>query len=136
MTERASQVAAVIDGLEENLELLCITGVEDQLQVCQLLTKGFNIFPHSSVYVFFLSSSICCSSLRSFCSLSHSHILFLPVQVNVRPTLELLRNAGIKVCTPLLAAASLHTCTYTGCTVYVESICLLLHVCAGVDVDG
>jgi hypothetical protein len=26
-------VAAVIEGLEENLELLCVTGVEDQLQV-------------------------------------------------------------------------------------------------------
>lgn len=33
VTERASQVAAVIEGLEENLELLCVTGVEDQLQV-------------------------------------------------------------------------------------------------------
>ena len=33
VTDRASQVAAVVGGLEENLELLCITGVEDQLQV-------------------------------------------------------------------------------------------------------
>ena len=27
------QVAAVVQSLEENLELLCVTGVEDQLQV-------------------------------------------------------------------------------------------------------
>lgn len=33
VSDRSSQVAAVIEGLEENLELLCVTGVEDQLQV-------------------------------------------------------------------------------------------------------
>ena len=33
VTDRASQVAAVVGGLEENLELLCITGVEDQRYV-------------------------------------------------------------------------------------------------------
>ena len=33
VAERTSQVAAVTDSLEENLELLCVTGVEDQLQV-------------------------------------------------------------------------------------------------------
>ena len=27
------QVSAVVQSLEENLELLCVTGVEDQLQV-------------------------------------------------------------------------------------------------------
>ncbi|CAH0381213.1 unnamed protein product [Bemisia tabaci] len=49
ITERASRVAAVVESLEREMELLCVTGVEDKLQ----------------------------------------H--------NVRPTLELLRNAGIKV---------------------------------------
>jgi len=49
VTDRATQVSAVVQSLEENLELLCVTGVEDQLQ----------------------------------------H--------DVRPTLELLRNAGIRV---------------------------------------
>ena len=44
------QVSAVVASLEDNLQLLCITGVEDQLQI------------------------------------------------DVRPTLELLRNAGIRVC--------------------------------------
>lgn len=49
VSDRASQVNAVLQSLEENMELLCLTGVEDQLQT------------------------------------------------DVRPTLELLRNAGIKV---------------------------------------
>ena len=47
--DRASRVGAVEESLERDLELLCLTGVEDKLQE------------------------------------------------NVRPTLELLRNAGIKV---------------------------------------
>lgn len=49
-TERAMRMSMVIESLEKDLELLCLTGVEDKLQE------------------------------------------------NVRPTLELLRNAGIKVC--------------------------------------
>lgn len=49
MDDRAQKVSAVIESLERDLELLCLTGVEDKLQE------------------------------------------------NVRPTLELLRNAGIKV---------------------------------------
>lgn len=48
--DRALKVAAVVESLEREMELLCLTGVEDQLQA------------------------------------------------DVRPTLELLRNAGIKVC--------------------------------------
>lgn len=47
--DRALKVAAVVESLEREMELLCLTGVEDQLQT------------------------------------------------DVRPTLELLRNAGIKV---------------------------------------
>ena len=47
--ERSAKVAAVIESLERDMELLCLTGVEDKLQ------EG------------------------------------------VRPSLELLRNAGIKV---------------------------------------
>ncbi|KAL5466772.1 hypothetical protein EMCRGX_G030921 [Ephydatia muelleri] len=49
VSDRTTQVSAVLQSLEENMELLCLTGVEDQLQT------------------------------------------------DVRPTLELLRNAGIKV---------------------------------------
>lgn len=49
MTGRAQRVATVVDTLEREMELLCVTGVEDKLQV------------------------------------------------NVRRTLELLGNAGIKV---------------------------------------
>ncbi|XP_064393299.1 probable phospholipid-transporting ATPase IIA isoform X2 [Halichondria panicea] len=64
VTDRASQVAAVVGGLEENLELLCITGVEDQLQT------------------------------------------------DVRPTLELLKNAGIKVW--MLTGDKLETATSIG----------------------
>lgn len=33
VTDREVQSASVIDSLEENLELLCVTGVEDKLQV-------------------------------------------------------------------------------------------------------
>lgn len=47
--DRTIKVAAVVESLEREMELLCLTGVEDQLQA------------------------------------------------DVRPTLELLRNAGIKV---------------------------------------
>lgn len=47
--DRSLKVAAVVESLEREMELLCLTGVEDQLQA------------------------------------------------DVRPTLELLRNAGIKV---------------------------------------
>lgn len=47
--DRTLKVAAVVESLEREMELLCLTGVEDQLQT------------------------------------------------DVRPTLELLRNAGIKV---------------------------------------
>ena len=50
--ERAAKIAAVVESLERDMQLLCLTGVEDKLQEC------------------------------------------------VRPTLELLRNAGIKVLTP------------------------------------
>lgn len=63
-------MAAVVESLEREMELLCVTGVEDQLQA------------------------------------------------DVRPTLELLRNAGIKVCSLL---------SYT--TVFVVSnICSLWFV--------
>lgn len=48
--DRSLKVATVIESLEMEMELLCLTGVEDQLQT------------------------------------------------DVRPTLETLRNAGIKVC--------------------------------------
>ncbi|XP_055382006.1 probable phospholipid-transporting ATPase IIA isoform X2 [Condylostylus longicornis] len=48
-TERATKVAAVVESLEREMELLCLTGVEDRLQE------------------------------------------------NVRPTLELLRNAGVRI---------------------------------------
>jgi len=51
--ERATKVAAIVESLERDMELLCVTGVEDKL--------------HDGV----------------------------------RSTLELLRNAGIKVCLPL-----------------------------------
>ena len=47
--DRSAKVAAVVESLERDMELLCLTGVEDKLQE------------------------------------------------NVRPTLELLRNAGIKI---------------------------------------
>ncbi|KAI0229267.1 putative phospholipid-transporting ATPase IIB [Lamellibrachia satsuma] len=47
--ERAAKIAAVVESLERDMQLLCLTGVEDKLQEC------------------------------------------------VRPTLELLRNAGIKI---------------------------------------
>lgn len=33
MSDRSAQVATVEQSLEEDLDLLCITGVEDQLQV-------------------------------------------------------------------------------------------------------
>ena len=49
IVDRAAKVAAVVESLERDLELLCLTGVEDKLQQ------------------------------------------------DVRPTLELLKNAGIKV---------------------------------------
>lgn len=49
VSDRVSRVAAVIESLEREMELLCLTGVEDKLQD------------------------------------------------RVRPTLELLRNAGVKV---------------------------------------
>lgn len=49
MTDRSAHVAEVIEGIEREMELLCVTGVEDRLQE------------------------------------------------NVRPTLEILRNAGIKI---------------------------------------
>jgi phospholipid-translocating ATPase len=50
VSDRVARVAAVVESLEREMELLCVTGVEDRLQD------------------------------------------------RVRPTLELLRNAGIKVC--------------------------------------
>nr|XP_006814167.1 PREDICTED: probable phospholipid-transporting ATPase IIB-like [Saccoglossus kowalevskii] len=59
--DRAAKVAAIADSLEQDLELLCVTGVEDKLQV------------------------------------------------DVRPTLELLRNAGIK--TWMLTGDKLETAT-------------------------
>ncbi len=34
LSDRGSQVATVVSSLEEDLQLLCVTGVEDQLQVC------------------------------------------------------------------------------------------------------
>lgn len=49
VTDRVTRVAQVVESLEREMELLCVTGVEDRLQD------------------------------------------------NVRPTLELLRNAGIKI---------------------------------------
>ncbi len=71
------QVSGVVQSLEENLELLCLTGVEDQLQVCEWpcglasYTVGKELWDHSVVSIL--------------------------LQLDVRPTLELLRNAGIKV---------------------------------------
>ena len=50
LQDRSARVQSVVESLERDMELLCLTGVEDRLQE------------------------------------------------NVRPTLELLRNAGIKVC--------------------------------------
>ena len=58
-TERSARMAAVVESLEKDLELLCVTGVEDKLQE------------------------------------------------NVRPTLELLRNAGVKVLYNLRNLASI-----------------------------
>lgn len=55
VSDRVSRVAAVIESLEREMELLCVTGVEDRLQD------------------------------------------------RVRPTLELLRNAGIKVYDPFVS---------------------------------
>lgn len=49
VTDRTARVAQVVESLEREMELLCVTGVEDKLQE------------------------------------------------NVRPTLEVLRNAGIKI---------------------------------------
>lgn len=57
--DRALKVAAVVESLEREMELLCLTGVEDQLQA------------------------------------------------DVRPTLELLRNAGIKVSKEINTSARL-----------------------------
>lgn len=36
MSDRSAQVTTVVQSLEEDLELLCITGVEDQLQVSEV----------------------------------------------------------------------------------------------------
>ena len=59
------------------MELLCLTGVEDQLQVCVGGGEGER------------------------CAINHTHLyctmLCVCTQADVRPTLELLRNAGIKV---------------------------------------
>ena len=71
-----SQVSAVVHTLEENLELLCLTGVEDRLQVC---------------------SRPDIDSWQEPCMESELTGVFHVLQPDVRPTLELLRNAGIKV---------------------------------------
>ena len=63
VTERTAKVAAVVESLERDMELLCVTGVEDKL--------------HDGV----------------------------------RTTLELLRNAGIKVFTTTLPSSNLFTST-------------------------
>ena len=68
MTDRLAQVNRVVQSLESGLELLCVTGVEDQLQVA--------VNP-----IYFIK--LC--------------VYFVNKQLDVRPTLELLRNAGIKV---------------------------------------
>jgi phospholipid-translocating ATPase len=87
MTDRDAKVQEVEISIEEDLELMGLTGVEDKLQVCSayasivgelLLTRS-----HSD------SLSLC---------VSFSLSLIVPVgQVNVRTTLEKLRHAGIKV---------------------------------------
>lgn len=59
--DRTLKVAAVVESLEREMELLCVTGVEDQLQA------------------------------------------------DVRPTLELLRNAGIKVQTIITHSLVFHS---------------------------
>ena len=38
VADRVGQVAAVVTSLEEDLELLCLTGVEDKLQVSLILS--------------------------------------------------------------------------------------------------
>lgn len=84
--DRALKVAAVVESLEREMELLCLTGVEDQLQA------------------------------------------------DVRPTLELLRNAGIKVSkeintyTRLMLANSVYS-VYCACAffmLHLQSTCMLI----------
>lgn len=65
--DRTLKVAAVVESLEREMELLCLTGVEDQLQA------------------------------------------------DVRPTLEMLRNAGIKV--RALELYPKHKCNYLMSTI-------------------
>ena len=75
VTDRSARVSAVVESLEREMELLCVTGVEDKLQD------------------------------------------------KVRPTLESLRNAGIKVTCPGLGISiycrycihNLYICTRFGC---------------------
>jgi hypothetical protein len=38
VTNRSANIAAVVARLEQDLQLLCLTGVEDALQVCVLFT--------------------------------------------------------------------------------------------------
>ena len=65
------------------MELLCLTGVEDKLQVNSYTSHFVDRLPDilNSVYKLMVSLGI-----------------FL--QTDVRPTLELLRNAGVKVRIP------------------------------------
>lgn len=81
------QVSAVQSSLESDMELLCLTGVEDKLQVS-----------HPAVFVVFISYS--CVSGTPDLVLSVRDVLVClssSFKADVRPTLELLRNAGIKV---------------------------------------
>ncbi len=88
-TPTPNQVSAVVQSLEDNLELLCLTGVEDQLQV------GLHGEPAASrsAWGTILEVYMLQPTVYEYCILS---AVFL-MQLDVRPTLELLRNAGIKV---------------------------------------
>ena len=82
------------------MELLCLTGVEDKLQVTlvyyredlTLLVLGYELYVR-------MLSIVKISFLRNRENLVSVMLLFLFLQADVRPTLELLRNAGVKVST-------------------------------------
>ena len=82
------------------MELLCLTGVEDKLQVTlvcyredlTLFVLGYELYVR-------MLSIVKISFLRNRENLVSVMLLFLFFQADVRPTLELLRNAGVKVST-------------------------------------
>ena len=45
LSERAARVAAVVESLERDMELLSVTGVEDRLQVGSSVVFNYIIFP-------------------------------------------------------------------------------------------